>query len=327
MNKLEIYGTLGPSCCKQETIIEMFKIGMTGMRLNLSHCNLEDRKDWIAAFHHEKKLCGIQGDLLIDMKGPELRIGSISERKIGKGEFVTFDECILPKEIFKAIEVEDVLLIDDGKIECSVISCDKNVVCNVIRGGILKSNKSIAVKNKNIHGDVLTFSDIENLKQAKLYGVTGIMQPFVRNKEDLMKVREVLNQYDLGDMKIYAKIENMDGVNNLESIISYCDHIVIARGDLGNATGLVHLPSIQKRIEKVCNAKHHPYMVVTELLASMIENEIPTRAEVSDIYHAVYHGASSVMLTNETAIGKHSVVAMKVLVEVAKEAKKEKNNK
>lgn len=322
MNNLEIYGTLGPSCCKQETIEEMFKVGMTGMRLNLSHCNLNERKDWIAAFHTAKKNCGINAQLLIDMKGPELRIGSILEQEISNDSIYSFNQKFLPNAIIEHIEINDILKIDDGKIECIVIENTNDIVCKVLRGGILKPNKSIAIKNKTITGDVLTSSDVENLKQAKEYGVTGIMQPFVRNKEDLFKVSDILKQNDLSEIKIYAKIENMEGVNNLESIIPYCDHIVIARGDLGNATGLTHLPVIQKRIEKMCKEKNCPYMVVTEMLSSMIENEIPTRAEVSDIFHAVYHGASSVMLTNETAIGKHPIAAMRVLFEVAKEAKK-----
>lgn len=214
-------------------------------------------------------------------------------------------------------------MMDDGKIEC-IVENEKKIYCRVLRGGLLKPNKSIAIKDKNLIGDVLTDTDIENLKLAKEYGVTGIMQPFVRNRDDLIKVKETLKQNGLEDIKVYAKIENMDGVNNLETILPCCDHIVIARGDLGNATGLLHLPVIQKKIEEICKSNNHPYMVVTEMLSSMIENEIPTRAEVSDIFHAVYHGAKSVMLTNETAIGKHPIAAIKVLAEVSKEAKKMK---
>ena len=322
MNNFEIYGTLGPSCCNQETIEQMFRVGMTGMRLNLSHCNLNERKDWIAAFHHAKKNCGIDAQLLIDMKGPELRLGKVSEQTIAKDTIFSLNQEFLPKPIIENIEINDILKIDDGKIECIVIENKNEIVCKVVRGGTLKPNKSIAIKDKTITGDVLTFSDIENLKQAKEYGVTGIMQPFVRNKEDLFQVKEILKQNNMTDIKIYAKIENMDGVHHLESIIPYCDHIVIARGDLGNATGITYLPVVQKRIEEVCKEKNCPYMVVTEMLSSMIENEIPTRAEVSDIFHAVYHGASSVMLTNETAIGKYPIAAMNVLSEVVKEAKK-----
>lgn len=324
MKALEIYGTLGPSCCEQETIKEMFLVGMTGMRLNLSHCNLSDRKDWITAFHHAKKHCGTNAQFLIDMKGPELRLSkSDAITYLEKGSILTLTETCIPKNIMDHAFEKDILLIDDGKIELEVERKEKDILlCKTIRGGYLKGNKSIAIKNKTISGDVLTESDINNLKQAKEYGVTGIMQPFVRNKDDLIKVREILNKYELNDIKIYAKIENMDGVENLESILPYCDHIVIARGDLGNATGLTYLPVVQKRIEMICKQNQHPYMVVTEMLSSMIENEIPTRAEVSDIFHAVYHGASSVMLTNETAIGKHPIEAMKVLVDVSKEAKK-----
>ena len=322
MNTLEIYGTLGPACANEETMEKLFLAGMNGMRLNLSHCNLWDKQDWLDTFRAVANKLNIKPNLLIDMKGPELRLGSIFEQVIINDSIYSFNRKYLPKAIIENIEINDILKIDDGKIECIVIENNKDVICKVLRGGVLKPNKSIAIKNKTITGDVLTFSDIENLKQAKEYGVTGIMQPFVCNKEDLFKVKEILKQNNISDIKIYAKIENMDGVNNLESIIPYCNHIVIARGDLGNATGLTYLPAVQKRIEEVCKERNCPYMVVTEMLSSMIENEIPTRAEVSDIFHAVYHGASSVMLTNETAIGKHPVAAMNVLFEVVKGAKK-----
>ena len=166
MNNLEIYGTLGPACCKQETIEEMFKVGMTGMRLNLSHCNLNEKKDWIDAFHNAKKNCGVNAQLLIDMKGPELRLGSITEKTIHKDSTCSFDSLFLPKAIVENVEINDVLKIDDGKIECVVIEKKNNIVCKVLRGGILKPNKSIAIQNKTITGDVLTSSDIENLKQG-----------------------------------------------------------------------------------------------------------------------------------------------------------------
>lgn len=326
MNNLEIYGTLGPACCKQEVIEEMIQLGMTGIRLNLSHCNLGDRKDWITAFHCAQNKCGIKAQFLIDMKGPELRLSSnCEETYLPKGSMLTLSYMFIPKPIMENACANDILFIDDGKLELKVEKNENGFLwCKTNRAGYLKGNKSIAIKGKSISGEVLTESDIENLKHAKEYGVTGIMQPFVRDSKDLIQVRKILNQYHLDDLKIYAKIENMEGVENLESIIPCCDHVVIARGDLGNATGLIHLPTVQKTIEKICNERNHPYMVVTEMLSSMIENEIPTRAEVSDIYHAIYHGASSVMLTNETAIGKHPIEAMKVLVDVSKEAKKRK---
>lgn len=326
MKDLEIYGTLGPSCNSKETILELFKVGMTGMRLNLSHCNLWDRKDWITTLFEASNELNITPTLLIDMKGPELRLGDMDEIEyFPVGSTVVFSALFWPSEIVSNLEINDYLLIDDGKLEFIVEKVDNGFIhCKTTRSGYLYSHKSIAIKGKRVTGPTLQDLDIQNLIRAKEYGVTGIMQPFVRSANDLIELKKYLNELNLNDLKIYAKIENLDGVEHLEEIIPHCDHIVIARGDLGNAVGLVKLPSIQKQIEKTCKKYDKPYMVVTEMLASMHENPIPTRAEVSDIFHAVYHGASSIMLTGETANGKYPIEAMKYFVETANEALKTK---
>ena len=146
------------------------------------------------------------------------------------------------------------------------------------------------------------------------------MQPFVRNAQDLITVRETLQSIGNPDLQVYAKIENMEGVARLEELFPYCDQIVIARGDLGNAMPLWELPAVQKRIQDICRAHSMPYMVVTQMLDSMMEHPVPTRAEVSDIFYAVYHGASSIMLTGETAAGRYPQEAMKYFSETAKSA-------
>lgn len=320
MNTLEIYGTLGPSCYQEKTLIQLFKAGMNGMRLNLSHANLWDKKEWIDNFHNAANICKIKPNLLIDMKGPELRLAKTSDFYVEQGKTYTFDESLFPKAILKNCEVGDLLLIDDGSIHLRITRCDTYTMdCETIVGGTLKSAKSVAIKNKSISGDVLTQNDIENLKVAKSFGVSGLMQPFVRSAQDLIEVKNVLKEHDI-DIKIYAKIENMEGVQALPTLFEHCDHIIIARGDLGNATGLCALPVVQHQIETLCKKHNMPYMVVTQMLHSMHENATPTRAEVSDIFHAVYNGASSIMLTGETAGGKYPVEAMTYFVNCAKEA-------
>ena len=324
MSDLEIYGTLGPSCHDQEIITKLFEVGMTGIRLNLSHCNLWDKKDWLDAYHQASQHLSFKPDLLIDMKGPELRLGDMDEIVyFPKGSTVVFSSIYWPKEIVSALQEGDDILYDDGKLEFHVKEIrDVFIHCVVSRRGYMYSRKSIAIKGKSITGPTLQDLDIQNLLRAKEYGVTGLMQPFVRSASDLIEVRKILNENNLSDLKVYAKIENLEGVHHLEEIIPLANHIVIARGDLGNAVGLVKLPIIQKQIEDTCKKYHKPYMVVTEMLASMIENEVPTRAEVSDIFHAVYNGASSIMLTGETANGKHPIEAMTYFVNTALEAKK-----
>lgn len=318
MKDLEIYGTLGPSCNDECTIKQMFDLGMTGMRLNLSHCNLWDRADWINAFHKANP----SGELMIDLKGPELRLPPDDEIiYLPNGSSITFSGLHWPKALLNALEVNDHILIDDSKLELEVIELfDGFISCKVIRGGYLEGSKSIAIKNKSITGNLLNENDYLNLRRAKEFGVTSIMQPFVRSKEDLIELKRVLHELQLDDLRIFAKIENLDGFNNLDTLLPYCDCIVIARGDLGNAVGITKLPIIQAQIEKICNQHHHPYMVVTEMLASMKENEIPTRAEANDVFQAVYNGASSIMLTGETANGKYPIRAMQYFVEIAKES-------
>lgn len=326
MKELEIYGTLGPSC-KDETIIKtMFELGMTGIRLNLSHCNLWDRKEWIDHYNRVKDEMNSHADLLIDMHGPELRVHHLKNDILLEEETViTIDDNIFPKRVLEEIDINDMILLDDGKIKIKVIQVLNNSFnARVLRGGILKNNKSIAVVGKQIEGEVLTELDMLNLREANSYGVTAIMQPFVHDKEALIKVRSVLNELGLKHLKVYAKIEDSIGYEHLEELLDYCDCIVIARGDLGNAYGLTVLPVIQHRIEEVCKKHHKPYMVVTEMLNSMHNCAVPTRAEVNDVFQAVYNGASSIMLTGETASGKYPVEAMKYFTQTAYLALKEK---
>lgn len=322
MQTLEIFGTIGPSCYKKEIIKQLFLCGMSGMRLNLSHCNLWDKEEWLTNFHEASKECNITPSLLIDMKGPELRIKNIKEEIIlHKDASIALSSKHLPKEIIENAQMSDLLLIDDGRIHlCVEDNKNETLLCKVMVEGILKDKKSIAIKDKNISGNILSENDIANLKKAKKYGVTGIMQPFVRSKEDLIYIKNILKEMNAEDLKIYAKIENMEGFHALEEIIPYSDEIIIARGDLGNATTLPTLPIIQHKIETICKKHHKPYMVVTQMLHSMQENPIPTRAEVSDIFHAVYQGAHSIMLTGESANGKYPVEAMQYFVETAKQA-------
>ena len=184
----------------------------------------------------------------------------------------------------------------------------------------MKPHKSIKIVDVNVPMPVLTDHDIRNIRQAKEYGVTALMQPFVFSGEDLKQVRKILKQENAEHLQVFAKIENRIGVENLQSILPEADLLVIARGDLGNDMPLWELPVVQKKIENVCKKYGKPYMVVTQMLASMEQNPIPTRAEVSDVFHAVYHGAEAVMVTGETAVGKYPVEVIRYLANTAKEA-------
>jgi pyruvate kinase len=166
----------------------------------------------------------------------------------------------------------------------------------------------------------MTQADLENIRRAKEFGVTAVMQPFVRSKEDLMEVRSALNEAGCSNIRLFAKIENLNGLSKLDELIPCCDEIVIARGDLGNAMQLWELPAAQKRIAAACRKAGRDFMVVTQMLDSMTHRQVPTRAEVSDIFNAVLDGAASVMVTGETAAGDYPDLVIRYLANTVREA-------
>jgi pyruvate kinase len=325
---VDIYGTLGPSCDDEEILFDMFKEGMTGIRINLSHVKLADCVGGINRIKDAADRCGIIPKLLIDMQGPELRIGALSEQiLINEDDTIFLCACdskntkalhriCVDKIILENLTCGHKILLDDGKILAEVIEVDDNKHCaklKVKRGGILGGKKSIAIEGVTIDMPALTDDDKENLSIAAKNGITGVMQPFVRSENDLKELRNVLDEHEGQNIKIYAKIENMAGVDNLDSFFPYSDEIIIARGDLGNAMPLWELPGVQKNISKICKENEMPFMVVTQMLSSMEHSKVPTRAEVSDIFNAVLDGASSVMVTGETAVGDNPVEVIKYL--------------
>lgn len=332
-NPIDIYGTLGPACNSLQTLQEMFHQGMTGIRLNLSHTTLEAAGEMIDTYHKAAENCGVQAKLLVDLQGPELRIGSVEPVELKENDLCTIghsEGAQIPVNamIADALTVGREFVIDDGKlllkIEAEQAShasgCMKTA--RVLRGGRLTSNKSIAIPGTFLKPPALTPTDLKNIKSASSYGVTGVMQPFVRSLEDLQQVRKALDENNGKHIRIFAKIENLSGVENLESFFPIADEIVIARGDLGNAMPLWKLPRVQKQIEKRCKEAGKPFMVVTQMLASMEAHPVPTRAEVGDIYNAVIDGAASVMVTGETAAGKYPIETIKYLAKTAEEARK-----
>ena len=325
---IDIFGTLGPSCEDPEILKEMFSEGMTGIRVNLSHVMLSDYADRIAMVRDAAGRTGVSPKILIDMQGPEIRIGSFeNDMHLEEGKPFILGSGGIPvdSKILTHLKAGDEVLLDDGKILARVTENKGNSVILITeRGGVLAPRKSLAVKNTNIEMPTMTDADLINLKNAPDLGITGVMQPFVRNRDDLKNVRHALSQVGGQNIRLYAKIENQSGIEQVEDLIGFCDEIVIARGDLGNAMPLWELPRAQKKIAGICNKNRRPFMVVTQMLSSMENNPVPTRAEVSDIYNAVLDGASSVMVTGETAIGKHPVEVIRYLSKTAGEALKDR---
>lgn len=321
----------------------------------MSHSNLDEAAEWIGNIRRAYKqylalpqsrdmtdfsAAGADGpEILMDLQGPELRIGKLHmQRELREGDGLTlvaegennlFDptEIPVPEMVLPYLKPEQEILLDDGRILLKVeeiFRYENGFVaeCTTMRGGVLKSGKSIALPQAALHPPTLTDSDFENIRAAKRYGITGVMLPFVRNKEDLQNLKQALIKYGAGDLRIFAKIENLEGVRQLPKLLPYCDEVVIARGDLGNAMPLWKLPVVQEQIAEVCRKKGTPFMVVTQMLASMEHMAVPTRAEVSDIFRAVSEGAESVMLTGETAAGNYPVEAMEYMVNTVREAER-----
>lgn len=322
MDQVELFGTLGPSCCEEPVLEAMFRAGMNGCRLNLSHTSLEMSTDWISAFHTAADRAQVkEPQLLIDLEGPELRIGMLaSPLSIADGESIPVP---MPGHVLASLRIKDEVLLDDGKLEATVRKISNgSALLAFSRGGRLSSRKSIKIEGRSVQGPFLTPADKQNLAIAGSFGVTAVMEPFVTGPEALHAIRKELDQNGLQDVRIFAKIENREGVEALSAIMKEADLVVIARGDLGNDVPFQELPLVQKDISKRCRNAGCPFMVVTQMLTSMEHSKVPTRAELTDICNAVLDGASALMVTNETAVGDYPALVIRVLAETAKAALK-----
>lgn len=315
---INIYGTIGPACANPELLKEMFREGMTGMRINTSHMSVKEAAPQIRMIREAAAACGMEAQILIDMQGPELRIAKMTQQmNIEEDQRICFREetcegegIPLPKMVYETLKAGIQVLLDDGKLLLEMLDDHEAIVR---RGGVLSGGKSIALPGVELNPPAMTKQDRENIKAAVEYGVTGVMQPFVRRAADLQTVRNAINEACGNEIRLFAKIENLSGVENLENFFGLADEIVIARGDLGNAMPLWELPRVQKDLSIRCKAAGVPFMVVTQMLASMEHSAVPTRAEVSDIYNAICDGASSVMVTGETAVGQYPIEVIRYL--------------
>ena len=248
---VQIYGTLGPACSDAETLARLFEADMTGVRLNLSHVGLPGAAGQLERLHAAARQCGVTPQLLIDMQGPELRVGLLpAPLTLEYGAPVHLGTDIpLPPAVLPHLVPGQEVLLDDGKLLLRVSEpLPGGALAQVEWGGVLRGRKSAALPGVDIHLPAMTDSDRENLRLAKDYGVTGVMQPFVRGREDLRTVRAALDEADGQSIRLFAKIESLDGAAKLAELIPAADEIVIARGDLGNSGPLWKLPALQKRI-------------------------------------------------------------------------------
>lgn len=318
---MRYYATLGPACCEPSMLRALLRRGITGFRLNLSHTPLAARRDWIAALHDAERQTGLSASLMIDLRGPEVRIGALpAPLPLAEGDTVTLGADIpVEADVPAALRPGMTVLLDDGAMVLTVVD---GGVCRVTRGGTLTGHKSLTLEGADLHRPALCEADLADLAQAAALGVDAVMQPFVRSADDLRAVRRAMAERGLAGAELFAKVENRTGLDSLPDWMDLCGVVTIARGDLGSSLPLEHLPAAQKHIAALCRSRRKPFLVVTQLLHSMLDHPTPTRAEVLDIYNAVLDGADCLMLTGETAQGRYPLEAADWLLRVAREAEK-----
>lgn len=319
---IKTYATLGPRCCDSETLCAMLRLGLTGFRLNVSHRTLQECSQWTSALQEAGKAAGVTPELIIDLRGGELRLGQLDAPiPLRAGDRFIFGDGGVPldADILDALHAGQTILLDDSAIELTVEQADGfSAVCRCIRGGLVEGRKSITLPDVDIPRPAVCQADLADLAVARAHGVTAVMQPFVRSRSDLEQVRDALAQFGLSDFAIFAKVEDRIGLETLPQWLDLCDTVTIARGDLGSNLSLYELPRAQKDIAAICRAANKDFLVVTHLLQSMIHAPVPTRAEVTDIYNACLDGAAALMLTGETAQGEFGVEAVTFLLEMAR---------
>lgn len=318
---MRYYATLGPSCCDTAALAALLRRGITGFRLNLSHTPLAARTDWIDALHAAERKTDLRAQLMIDLRGPEVRIGDMPvPLPLAEGAAVTLGANIpVDGDVLNALRPGMTVLLDDGAMALTVVD---GGVCRVTRGGTLTGHKSLTLEGVDLRRPALCEADLADLSQAAALGVNAVMQPFVRSADDLRVVRQTMAENGLADAELFAKVENQPGLDALPDWLALCDVVTIARGDLGSSLPLEQLPAAQKRIAALCRSHRKPFLLVTQLLHSMIDHPSPTRAEVLDIYNAVLDGADCLMLTGETAQGRYPLESADWLIRVAQEAEK-----
>ncbi len=330
MRKTKIICTLGPATDDENVLRSLIKAGMNVARLNFSHDTHEIQLARINTVKKLRKELGIPLAILLDTKGPEVRIGEFEKGKtaLKQGqEFTLTTRQILGNEDIVSVSYSELpyrlkegekILIDDGLIELMVIEInDCDIKCIVRNGGNLSNKKSINLPGINLDMPYMTDKDREDILFGIKNDVDFIAASFVRNKNDIMDVQDILDNNNGKDIKIIAKIENNEGVENIDTILELSDGIMIARGDMGVEISFEQLPNIQKKLIKKCYAAGKMAITATQMLDSMMHNPRPTRAEVSDVANAVYDGTSAIMLSGETAAGKYPVESVIAMSEIA----------
>ncbi len=330
MRKTKIICTLGPASESEEVIRELMLAGMNVARLNFSHGTHEEQRGKLERVKKVREELGLPVALLLDTKGPEIRTGEFEKGKVElkKGQtFVLTTEdvpgnegmvSITYKNLVKDVQPGDSILIDDGLIGLEVKELtEKEIICTVLNGGTISNKKGINVPGVELKMPFISKKDKEDILFAVKEGFDYIAASFTRTAEDILDIRRILEENGCNFIKIIAKVENDQGIKNVDEILRVADGVMIARGDMGVEIPLEEVPGIQKKLIRKAFETGKPIITATQMLDSMMKNPRPTRAETSDVANAIYQGTSAIMLSGETASGQYPVEALKTMVKIA----------
>ena len=329
MRKTKIICTIGPASQSEEKLRELMLAGMNVARFNFSHGDHEEQHGKYDRMRKVSKELNLPIAALLDTKGPEIRLRDFEGGKVmleaGQKFTLTTKEImgtneigsITYKELIHDISAGTTILIDDGLIEMTVEEItDTDIICNVVNGGPVSNHKGVNVPGAELSMPYISESDKNDILFGVELGFDIIAASFVRNKEDVLEVRKILDERN-SKMMIISKIENMQGLKNLDEIIEVSDGIMVARGDMGVEVPLEEVPVLQKQIIKKAVAKGKQVITATQMLESMMHNPRPTRAETTDIANAIYDGTTAIMLSGESAQGQYPVEAVQTMARIA----------
>ena len=338
MKKTKIVCTIGPASESAEVLEQLILNGLNVVRMNFSHGDHAEQLNKVKLTKSLNEKLGTNVALLLDTKGPEIRLGEFPEGKVmlevGQTFVLTTDEVAGNKEITSISYKElpgDVkpgnhILIDDGLVDCLVEKVEgNNIITKVLNAGKIGTKKGVNVPGVYLQIPALTEKDISDIKFAAENDLDYIAASFIRKPADVLAIRNILAEAGNTNIKIISKIENQEGIDNFDSILEVSDGIMVARGDLGTELPMEELPSIQKMMIKKCRAAGKLVITATQMLESMITNPRPTRAEVSDVANAIYDGTSAIMLSGETAYGDYPVECVKTMNKIANRTEEDIN--
>jgi len=339
--RTKILATIGPASDSLEMIISLLRAGVNVFRLNFSHGSHESHFEVLQKIRQAEKDTGLLVGILQDISGPKIRVGKLEYpfelKKDDTIEFLkdeilgtkisqnSYKTCISQPTILKQLKIDEHIYLYDGMIKTTIINVDENSIkVRVENSGILTSKKGVNFPNTRLGIDVLTLKDREDMLWGIKNDVDFMAISFVQNESDMLNAREIVEKLG-GKQMLIAKIEKFDAIQNIDAILEVSDGLMVARGDLGIEVPYYEVPNLQKMLIHKANLAAKPVITATQMLLSMTHSERATRAEISDIANAVMDGTDAVMLSEESAVGKHPILAVKTMFETIRESEKEYN--